>query len=192
MRLRDCKLPSLSGLSVGHKIKGIKPYCRVTQIGMVLTYTRNLTTALQPSLFNDSPQEPIMAIPLPTFVFSTTAEQAASDLSSRIVGKTVLITGISKGGLGFETARVIGVYKPKLLILAGRNASKNEESKSSIQAEAPDVQIKTLELDLGSFEAVRKSADTLKAWDWEVKGIDILINNAAVMYDAHSGTWNIG
>lgn len=123
-----------------------------------------------------------MATSLPEFDFSTTAEGAASALSSRICGKTVLITGISLGGLGFETARVIALHKPRLLILAGRNASKNEESKSLIEAEVRGVEIKIIQLDLGSFEAVRKSAETLKSWEWEGNGIDILINNAAVMY----------
>jgi short-subunit dehydrogenase len=122
-----------------------------------------------------------MTTSLPEFGFATTAEEVASALSSQIAGKTVLITGISKGGLGFETARVIALQKPKLLILAGRNSTKSEETKSLIEKEAKGVEIKLLELDLGSFEAVRKSAETLKGWKWEGKGIDVLINNAAIL-----------
>jgi NAD(P)-dependent dehydrogenase (short-subunit alcohol dehydrogenase family) len=122
-----------------------------------------------------------MTTTLPKFGFSTTAKEVASALSSRITGKTILITGISKGGLGFETARVIALHKPKLLVLAGRNQSKNEEAKSLIEKEAKDVNIKLLKLDLGSFAAVRQSAENLKGWNWEGNGIDVVINNAAIM-----------
>ena len=122
-----------------------------------------------------------MTATLPEFGFATTAEEAASTLSSQIMGKTILITGTSQGGLGFETGRVIALHKPKLLILAGRDPLKNKETKKLIEKEANDVNIKLLKLDLGSFEAVRKSAATLKGWNWHGKGIDVLINNAAVM-----------
>lgn len=124
---------------------------------------------------------PKMTTPLPTFTFSTTASEVASALSSHITNKTVLITGITKGGIGFETARVIALQKPKLVILAGRTPSKNENAKSLIQAEVPNLDIRVLELDLGSFEKVRESAEVLKGWEWEGSCIDVLINNAAVM-----------
>ncbi|KAJ7159721.1 hypothetical protein C8R46DRAFT_1224292 [Mycena filopes] len=47
---------------------------------------------------------------LPTFSFTTTAEEVATALASEIKGKNVLITGTSLNGLGFETARVIAKY----------------------------------------------------------------------------------
>jgi NAD(P)-dependent dehydrogenase (short-subunit alcohol dehydrogenase family) len=127
-----------------------------------------------------------MTTSLPEFGFSTTAENAASALSSYINGKTVLVTGHSKGGLGFETARAIALQKPELLILAGRSTTKNEESKKLIEKDLVNkgvtgVEIKLLELDLGSFTAVRKSAERLNRWDWGSKGIDVVINNAAIM-----------
>ena len=54
----------------------------------------------------------------------TTSAQAAEQFKANIVGKTVLLTGVSKGGLGEETARVIVLHAPKLLILAGRTLAK--------------------------------------------------------------------
>jgi NAD(P)-dependent dehydrogenase (short-subunit alcohol dehydrogenase family) len=117
---------------------------------------------------------------IPEFGFKTTAEEAASALSSHIKGKTVLVTGISKGGLGFETARVIALHQPKLLILAGRTPASNDEVAQLIKKESPEVAIKTLQLDLASFAAVRKSAKEVNNWPADI-AIDILINNAGIM-----------
>lgn len=84
------------------------------------------------------------------------------------------------GGLGFETARALSHHEPKLLILAGRSAKNNDEAKNAILKESPNVNIKTLVLDLGSFEKIREAAKEVEGWDDSIV-IDVLINNAAVM-----------
>jgi NAD(P)-dependent dehydrogenase (short-subunit alcohol dehydrogenase family) len=91
-----------------------------------------------------------------------------------------LVTGVTHGGLGFETARAIAHHEPKLVILAGRSPKNTEEAAALIEKEVPSVKTKTLILDLGSFEAVRDAAARLNGWDLP-GGIDVLINNAAVM-----------
>ncbi|KAJ7859936.1 hypothetical protein B0H14DRAFT_2576857 [Mycena olivaceomarginata] len=44
---------------------------------------------------------------LPTFSFTTTAEEGTTVLADKIRGKNVLITGTSLNGIGFETPRVM-------------------------------------------------------------------------------------
>jgi NAD(P)-dependent dehydrogenase (short-subunit alcohol dehydrogenase family) len=92
----------------------------------------------------------------------------------------VLITGVTYGGLGFEAARAIAHKEPRLLILAGRSAKNNEDAASRIAKEVPVIKTKTLTLDLGTFKTVRDAAKEFNSWDLE-SGLDILINNAAIM-----------
>lgn len=66
----------------------------------------------------------LSAMPPSTFGDSTTAAEAAALFAASIVGKVILVTGASIGGLGGETARVVAQHSPKLLILAGRSAAK--------------------------------------------------------------------
>jgi NAD(P)-dependent dehydrogenase (short-subunit alcohol dehydrogenase family) len=101
-------------------------------------------------------------------------------LGHRLTPTTVLITGVTYGGLGFEAARAIAHHEPKLLILAGRSPKNNEDAASRITKEVPDVKTKTFTLDLGSFKTVRDAAKELNSWDLE-GGLDIVINNAAIM-----------
>ena len=54
----------------------------------------------------------------------TTAEQAAQHYSHLIKDKTVIITGVSPGGLGAEVARVLAKHSC-LVVLAGRSVSKS-------------------------------------------------------------------
>jgi NAD(P)-dependent dehydrogenase (short-subunit alcohol dehydrogenase family) len=92
---------------------------------------------------------------------------------------------VTHGGLGFESARAIAQCEPQLLILAGRSKDKNEEAKRLIEEEVKEnggkVEIKTLILDLGSFEKVREAVGVVEAWGLD-GGIDVLINNAAIMF----------
>lgn len=63
-------------------------------------------------------------MPPANFSADTTAETAAAEFASSITGQVILVTGTSLGGLGGETARVIGLHQPRLLILAGRSQAK--------------------------------------------------------------------
>jgi NAD(P)-dependent dehydrogenase (short-subunit alcohol dehydrogenase family) len=120
----------------------------------------------------------IMANTLPTFHAKTTAEEAASALAQYITGRTVLITGVTKGGIGYENARVVAHQKPQLLILAGRSEAHNAEAEKTIKEEVPDANTRLLKLDLGSFAAIREAAAVVNSWS---EPIDVLINNAAIM-----------
>ncbi|ORY03482.1 retinol dehydrogenase 13 [Clohesyomyces aquaticus] len=111
-----------------------------------------------------------------------TASGLARTYASEIKGKVVLTTGVSPSGLGAVFVKAIASAQPSLLILAGRNTKKVQETADAILAENPGSPIKvhTLELDLSSLSAVRTAADTVNGWD-DVPKIDVLVNNAGIM-----------
>ncbi|TFK86007.1 NAD(P)-binding protein [Polyporus arcularius HHB13444] len=121
----------------------------------------------------------------PSFNATTTAEEVATALASSIAGKTVLVTGVSPGGLGAYFVKVIAAHHPKLLILAGRSGSKLAETLREIEAAHPDVAVRTLELDLSSQAQVRKAAAEVLSWP---EPIDVLVNSAAVMATPYQET----
>ncbi|KAK4702487.1 hypothetical protein P7C70_g3737, partial [Phenoliferia sp. Uapishka_3] len=92
------------------------------------------------------------------FGSSTTADEAASELAKEISGKVVIVTGVSIGGLGFETARVIANHGAGLVILAGRSTAKLDEAEAEIKKETPHANLWKLVIDLASLESVRKAA----------------------------------
>ncbi|EPQ53758.1 NAD P-binding protein [Gloeophyllum trabeum ATCC 11539] len=121
----------------------------------------------------------------PSFGFETTAEEAAAALSSYIQGKTILVTGVTPGGLGAHFVTVVAAHKPKLLILAGRKPSILEQVAKELESAHPDVKTRTLELDLASQASVRKAAEQVLSWP---EPIDVLVNNAAIMACPYSKT----
>jgi len=123
----------------------------------------------------------------PTLVSKLTALEAATSLSSNIRDKTVLITGTSPNSLGATTALAIASASPKLLILATRDSTKNEQTASKIRQSFPEINLKLVTLDLASLSSVREVATQLVA-DQTVPKLDVLINNAGVMVPAYSLT----
>lgn len=110
----------------------------------------------------------------------TTADVVVRELSGEIANKVVLTTGVSPGGLGAFFNQHIAPAKPALLILAGRNPSKNQETAESLSKDHPDVPVRTLRLDLESLQQVRQAAATVNGWS-DVPHIDVLVNNAGIM-----------
>ncbi|KAI4157483.1 MAG: hypothetical protein L6R39_000668 [Caloplaca ligustica] len=110
----------------------------------------------------------------------TTAGEVVKNLTSEIAGKVILTTGVSPGGLGAFFNQYIALAKPALLILAGRNPAKNQETAESLVKEFPDVTVRTLQLDLESLKQVREAAAIVNGWS-DVPHIDVLVNNAGIM-----------
>ncbi|PYH96847.1 short-chain dehydrogenase [Aspergillus ellipticus CBS 707.79] len=109
----------------------------------------------------------------------TTADEVARDCQSSIAHKTILITGVSPGGLGAEFAKVIAAYSPSLIILATRDIRKAQETETEIKRIAsPSVATRVLELDLSSQAQIRSAAKEVLAYE---EHIDVLVNNAGVM-----------
>ncbi|KAK4702489.1 hypothetical protein P7C70_g3740, partial [Phenoliferia sp. Uapishka_3] len=107
----------------------------------------------------------------------TTADEAASVFANEIAGKTVIITGPSIGGIGYETARVLAKSGAGLVILAGRSNAKLDEAEAELKKESPDAKLRKLVIDLASLTSVRKAAAEVNEYH---EPIDVLINNAAI------------
>jgi len=120
--------------------------------------------------------------PNPTFNKSTPALLVASTHASQISNRTILITGPNPLGIGYATASAFASQSPRLIILAGRSASKLSETISTLRSTYPEskTEYRALHLDLGSLESVRRAGAEVFRWD-DVEGIDIVVNNAGVM-----------
>ncbi len=92
-------------------------------------------------------------------------------------GRIAIVTG-ANSGLGFETARVLAA-QGATVVLAVRDTDKGEAAAANISEAVPGAKLNVGELDLGSLRSVRSAAAELKA---SYPHIDLLINNAGVMY----------
>ncbi|KAF2834778.1 NAD(P)-binding protein [Patellaria atrata CBS 101060] len=129
----------------------------------------------------------------------TGAPEIAQTFSEQIRGRTILITGVSPGGLGYATALSIASQSPSLLILASRSPEKLEEVRTDILKTHPSTTVDLVILDLSSQESIRRAAAEVTQL---TKILDVLINNAAVVYqtrhltaegiEAQFGTNHIG
>ncbi|XP_062584468.1 retinol dehydrogenase 11-like [Saccostrea cucullata] len=96
--------------------------------------------------------------------------------SKSLTGKTVIITGANTG-IGFQTAVDLAKRNGRI-ILACRNTEKGEAAKSRIIQLTGNKSVVFRHLDVSLMSSVRSFADIIRK---EEKGVDILINNAAVV-----------
>ncbi|OSC32432.1 short-chain dehydrogenase [Mycobacterium vulneris] len=98
-------------------------------------------------------------------------------------GRVAVITGANTG-LGYETALALADHGAHV-VLAVRNLDKGKDAAARITAQSPHADVALAELDLTSLASVRAAAEQLRsAYD----RIDLLINNAGVMYTPKSNT----
>ncbi|MEU7790666.1 SDR family NAD(P)-dependent oxidoreductase [Amycolatopsis sp. NPDC049159] len=95
-------------------------------------------------------------------------------------GRVAVITGANTG-LGFDTAKVLA-ERGATLVLAVRDVEKGKKAAAKLGANA-DVTVQ--ELDLASLDSVRAAAAELRG---TLPKIDLLINNAGVMYPPRQTT----
>ncbi|MFD4031313.1 SDR family NAD(P)-dependent oxidoreductase [Streptomyces sp. NPDC058637] len=93
-------------------------------------------------------------------------------------GRVAIVTGANTG-LGFETARILAAHGATV-VLAVRDVAKGERAAARITG---DVTVQAL--DLTSLDSVRAAAADLRAAH---PRIDLLINNAGVMYTPRQTT----
>jgi NAD(P)-dependent dehydrogenase (short-subunit alcohol dehydrogenase family) len=98
-------------------------------------------------------------------------------------GRIAVITGANTG-LGYETALALAAHGAHV-VLAVRDLDKGKDAISRIVAQSPQADVALQELDLTSLESVRSAARQLRA---DHDRIDLLINNAGVMYPPKSTT----
>jgi len=98
-------------------------------------------------------------------------------------GRVAVITGANTG-LGYETAAALAA-KGAHVVLAVRNLDKGKDAANRIAQAAPGANVTLQELDLTSLASVREAADALRT---QHDTIDLLINNAGVMFTPRSTT----
>jgi NAD(P)-dependent dehydrogenase (short-subunit alcohol dehydrogenase family) len=92
-------------------------------------------------------------------------------------GRVAVITGANTG-LGFETAQVLAA-RGASVVLAVRDIEKGKRAAARIVGTAPGANVTVQPLDLTSLDSIRAAAGELRAVH---PRIDLLINNAGVMY----------
>ena len=98
-------------------------------------------------------------------------------------GRLAVVTGANTG-LGFETARVLAA-RGASVVLAVRDTEKGKRAAARIAGTAPGANVTVQHLDLASLESVRAAAAELRA---RHPRIDLLINNAGVMFTPQQAT----
>lgn len=108
-----------------------------------------------------------------------------SPSNTSLHSKTVLIIGANTG-LGFETAKQLGHYKPSRLILACRNLDKGNAAAKRIKEELGadfDGAIEVWIVDLADFASVKAFVGNVMGGEGEEGGLprlDLLVLNAGV------------
>ena len=97
--------------------------------------------------------------------------------------RLAVVTGANTG-LGFETARVLAA-RGASVVLAVRDVEKGKRAAARIAEAAPSADLSVQPLDLTSLESIRATAAELR--DRHPK-IDLLVNNAGVMYPPRQTT----
>lgn len=98
-------------------------------------------------------------------------------------GRVAIVTG-SNTGLGYDTARVLAARGAQV-VMAVRDTAKGEAAAARIRGITPRADVTVHKLDLGSLDSVRTASAELAA---AYPRIDLLINNAGVMYPPKQST----
>jgi NAD(P)-dependent dehydrogenase (short-subunit alcohol dehydrogenase family) len=112
----------------------------------------------------------------------STAPWTTSDIPDQ-TGRVAVVTGANTG-LGLETAREL-VAAGASVVLAVRNLDKGKEAAAAISAGQAGADVTLQRLDLSALSSVRDAAEELRA---RHERIDLLVNNAGVMYTPRSTT----
>ncbi|WNG88287.1 SDR family NAD(P)-dependent oxidoreductase [Mycobacterium sp. ITM-2016-00317] len=105
-----------------------------------------------------------------------TSKWTAADVPDQS-GRVAVVTGANTG-IGYETAAVLAGRGARVVI-AVRDLDKGRKAVDAIARLHPGADVTVQELDLSSLASVRAGADALRA---AFPRIDLLINNAGVMY----------
>ncbi|SIM77167.1 SDR family NAD(P)-dependent oxidoreductase [Mycobacteroides abscessus] len=112
----------------------------------------------------------------------STTKWSTTDIPDQ-TGRIAIVTGANTG-LGLETAKALAAHGAHV-VLAVRNAEKGKAAADAITAAHSNADVTLQSLDLSSLESVRRASDELKA---RYDKIDLLINNAGVMWTEKSST----
>lgn len=107
-----------------------------------------------------------------------TKNWTAVDIPSQ-QGKIILITG-ANSGLGLEATKVLS-SKGAHVIMTARNLKSGNEAISLIKKKNANAKLELMQLDLSDFASIHKFSEEFHK---KYKQLDVLINNAGVMFPA--------
>jgi hypothetical protein len=99
-------------------------------------------------------------------------------------GKVILVTG-GNAGIGEATVRALAAHNPTKIVLCARKTTNGDKVVETVHQLHPKAKIDVLELDLNSFDSVRKCAATFNDNN---DRLDILFLNAGVASTAPQKT----
>ncbi len=112
----------------------------------------------------------------------TTAKWTTEEIPDQ-TGRVAVVTGANTG-LGLETARALA-GRGAAVTLAVRNLDKGKAAIDDIRGDVPDAELELQELDLASLDSIRDATAEIGR---RLGRIDLLINNAGVMYTPRQQT----
>jgi NAD(P)-dependent dehydrogenase (short-subunit alcohol dehydrogenase family) len=111
-----------------------------------------------------------------------TARWTVHDIPDQ-TGRVAVVTGANTG-IGLTSAQALAGRGARV-VLAVRNGDKGRAAADQIRAAAPGAEVDVQILDLGSLDSIHHASETLRD---RYERIDLLINNAGVMYTPLSRT----
>jgi len=109
----------------------------------------------------------------------TTTDDVLSGID--LTGRTALVTGVTSG-LGGETARALAAAGA-VVVLAARDSDAAAAAAATIRGTVPGAELSSVALDLADLSSIRTAVDHIGT-----QSIDLLINNAGVMYTPFART----
>ena len=106
----------------------------------------------------------------------------AADIPNQ-AGRVAIVTG-ANSGIGYETALALA-DKGATVIMACRNLEKANTAELQCRQAIPGSDIRVMQLDLADLESVRRLS---AAFHVEYERLDLLINNAGVMFPPYGKT----
>ncbi|MET0474801.1 MAG: SDR family NAD(P)-dependent oxidoreductase [Mycobacterium sp.] len=107
---------------------------------------------------------------------SANSKWTAADVPDQ-TGRVAVVTG-SNTGLGYDTALVLATRGARV-VLAVRDVEKGNAAAARLVGRVPRADVTVQPLDVGSLQSIRTAAAEIKS---AYPRIDLLINNAGVMY----------
>lgn len=98
-------------------------------------------------------------------------------------GRTAVVTGVSRGGIGHHTALELA-RRGARVVLAGRTPDRLEAAEAAITAQVPGAALERLVVDLADLSSVRAAAEEAAS----LGPLHLLVNNAGVMATGHQRT----
>jgi NAD(P)-dependent dehydrogenase (short-subunit alcohol dehydrogenase family) len=93
-----------------------------------------------------------------------------------LTGRTALVTGTTRGGLGHHTALELARAGARV-VLAGRSDDRLAATATAITTDVPGARLERLVVDLADLGSVRRAGDEAS----RLGPVDVLVNNAGIM-----------